>query len=80
MSSALGVQKYRNIKAVQVNDELFSIFSILVQAITKTVVNSENVACSNIHKSLETRVNLPNYLFHFSPDGLVNIRSITPQC
>lgn len=65
-------------KAVRVNDEFLSIFSILVKALTKTVVNNVNVACSNIHKSLEARVNLPNFLFHFSPDGFVNIRSITP--
>ena len=65
-------------KAVRVNDEFLSIFSLLVKALTKTVVNNVNVACSNIHKSLETRLNLPNFLFHFSPDGFVNIRSITP--
>lgn len=65
-------------KAVRVNDEFLSIFSILVKALTKTVVNNVNVACSNIYKSLEARVNLPNFLFHFSPDGFVNIRSITP--
>ena len=64
--------------AVQVNDELISIFSILGQALTQSVVNNVNVACSNIYKSLETRVNLPNFLFHFSLDGLANIRSITP--